>query len=249
MISEDMPTILVVDDDREVRICLSAYLEHSGFKVLTAADASQARLVTAQTGIDLILLDIVLPDEDGISLCRDLRGVCATPIIFLSARDEDYDRIAGLEVGADDYVVKPFNPRELVARIKAILRRVEVTQPDGAEPRVAAPDSTTLSFDRWHLQQRGKYLVSTCGQLRQKLTSAEYELLMVFLRHPQRVLARDDLLEMTGGRQARPFDRTIDNQVRRLRKKVEAEPSRPRVIRTVWGRGYCLDVEVDRQTG
>ncbi len=244
MISEDMPTILVVDDDREIRTCLAAYLDHSGFKVLTAADASQARLVTAQTGIDLILLDIVLPDQDGISLFRELRGVCATPVIFLSARDEDYDRITGLEVGADDYVVKPFNPRELVARINAILRRVHVVRPP-----VAARDSTTLSFGQWCLQQRGKCLISTCGKRRHKLTSAEYELLMVFLRHPRRVLARDDLLEMTGGRQGRPFDRTIDNQVRRLRKKVEAEPSRPRVIRTVWGRGYCLDVEVDRQTG
>ncbi|MEF8833730.1 MAG: response regulator, partial [Halofilum sp. (in: g-proteobacteria)] len=123
MISEDTATILVVDDDRAVRTTLRAYLEHRGFRVLTAASAGQARAATTENAIDLILLDIVMPDEDGISLCRDLRETCATPIIFLSARDGDNDRIAGLEGGADDYVVKPFNPRELVARIRAILRR------------------------------------------------------------------------------------------------------------------------------
>lgn len=244
MISEDSATILVVDDQRAVRATLRAYLEHSGYTVLTAADGNQARTVTTQNEIDLILLDIVLPDEDGISVCRALRGMCATPVIFLSARDQDNDRIAGLEVGADDYVVKPFNPRELVARIKAILRRCH------ASPRHHAPfEFTTLSFGQWSLQQRDKYLISTCGKQRHKLTGTEYQLLMVFLRHPRRVLARDELLEMTCGRQGRPFDRTIDNRVRRLRKKIEAEPSRPRVIRTVWGRGYCLDVEVDRQPG
>lgn len=244
MINEDRATILIVDDQRAVRAMLRAYLEHNGFRVLTAADASQARGATAQNEIDLILLDIVMPDEDGISLCRDLRGTCATPVIFLSARDQDHDRIAGLEVGADDYVVKPFNPRELMARIKAILRRCHADQ-----PHRAAPDSRTISFGEWSLQQRAKRLISTCGKWRHELTGAEYQLLMVFLRHPRRVLARDELLAMTCGRQGRPFDRTIDNQVRRLRKKVEADPSRPRVIRTVWGRGYCLDVEVDHQTG
>lgn len=185
-----------------------------------------------------------MPDGDGISLCRDLRSTCSTPVIFLSARDRDNDRIAGLEVRADDYVAKPFNPRELIARIKAILRRLYA-----APPEPAPIDSGSIIFDHWCLQRRGKSLVSSCGMREHELTAAEYRLLMVFLRHPRRVMARDELLEMTGGRQARPFDRTIDNQVRRLRKKVEAETSRPRVIRTVWGRGYCLDVAVDRRGG
>ena len=239
MISENRTTILVVDDQRTVRATLRAYLEDNGFRVLTAENASQARVVTTGNEVDLILLDIVMPDEDGFSLCRDLRGTCATPIIFLSARDRDNDRIAGLEVGADDYVAKPFNPRELVARIKAILRRLHA-----APPEPAPIDSGSISFDHWCLQRRKKRLVSSCGTREHELTGAEYQLLMVFLRHPRRVMARDELLEMTCGRHGRPFDRTIDNQVRRLRKKVEAEPSRPRVIRTVWGRGYCLDVAV-----
>ncbi|WP_067561200.1 response regulator [Halofilum ochraceum] len=243
MISEDRATILVVDDQPALRATLGTYLEHSGFRVLTAADGSQARLATIQNEIDLILLDIVMPDEDGMSLCRALRGMCTTPVIFLSARDQDNDRIAGLEVGADDYIVKPFNPRELIARIKAILRRRHA-----APPEAIPTDSGSIRFDHWYLQRRKKRLISLCGEHEHELTSAEYELLMVFLRHPRRVLARDELLEMTCGRKGRPFDRTIDNQVRRLRKKVEAEPSRPNVIRTVWGRGYCLDVEVDRQT-
>ncbi|MDZ7787381.1 MAG: response regulator [Halofilum sp. (in: g-proteobacteria)] len=244
MVNERTFTILVVDDHEEVRDSLRDYLKHSGFDVRTAPNADRARAAVAETDVDLVVLDIMMPGEDGISLCRHLREVQSAPVIFLTARNEETDRIVGLEVGADDYVVKPFNPRELVARIKAILRRLHATPP---EP--APIDAGSISFDHWCLQRRKKRLVSSCGTREHELTGAEYELLMIFLRHPRRVLARDELLEMTSGRQARPFDRTIDNQVRRLRKKVEAEPSRPRVIRTVWGRGYCLDVAVDRQSG
>lgn len=244
MVNEHAYSILVVDDHQEVRDSLHDYLKHSGFDVLTAANADQARVATAEHDVDLVVLDIMMPGEDGISVCRHLRKIRATPVIFLTAKNEETDRIVGLEVGADDYVIKPFSPRELVARIKAILRRLHA-----APPQPTPLDSGSIGFDHWYLQRRRKRLVSTCGAHQHELTGAEYELLMVFLRHPRRVLARDELLEMTRGRPGRPFDRTIDNQVRRLRKKVEKEPSRPRVIRTVWGRGYCLDVEVARQTG
>jgi two-component system OmpR family response regulator len=244
MVNECACSILVVDDHEEVRDSLHDYLRHSGFDVLTAANAGEARAATARNNISLVVLDIMMPGEDGISLCRHLREVQSTPVIFLTAKNEETDRIVGLEAGADDYVVKPFNPRELIARIRAILRRLHE-----APPQPTPIDSGTIRFDHWNLQRRGKRLVSSCGAHEHELTGAEYQLLMVFLRHPRRVLARDELLEMTAGRQGRPFDRTIDNQVRRLRKKVEQEPSRPRVIRTVWGRGYCLDVEVERQAG
>ncbi len=241
--SERVTTILVVDDHREIRDSLKEYLEHNGFQVLTAASAVQARAIAADNDIDLAVLDIMMPGEDGISLCRHLRDTRETPVIFLTAKTEDTDRVVGLEIGANDYVVKPFNPRELVARIRAILRLLHAIPP----PETVSSETGLITFDQWCVERRRKCLVSASGELRHELTPAEYDLLMVFLRNPGRVFGRDELLKMTCGREGRPFDRTIDNQVRRLRKKVETEPSRPRVIVTVWGRGYCLDVEVERR--
>lgn len=244
MSDEYQQTILVVDDQQEIREPLQDYLLQNGFNALTAASADQARGVVAGNHVDLTVLDVSMPGEDGISLCRYLREKRETPIIFLTGKGEDTDRIVGLEVGADDYVTKPFNPRELLARIKAILRRLH------AEPPPApAIDFTGIAFDQWRLDSRRKRLRSVCGTIEHKLTNAEHDLLMVFLRNPGRIFSRDELFKMTRNRTGGAFDRTIDNQVRRLRKKVEAQPARPRVIRTVWGRGYCLSVEVERECG
>ena len=239
MTDERQYTILVVDDQSEIREPLQDYLLQNDFHVLTAASAKEARSTAAGNHVDLTLLDISMPGEDGISLCRHLRTSGDAPIIFLTGKNEETDRIVGLEVGADDYVIKPFNPRELLARIKAILRRMN------ADPPPPPPvDFTGIAFDQWRLDSRRRILTSSCGTKEHKLTGAEYELLMVFLRNPGRVFSRDELLKLTRNRTGGAFDRTIDNQVRRLRTKVEAEPSRPHIIRTIWGRGYCLSVEV-----
>lgn len=244
MIDERQYTILVVDDQQEIREPLQDYLLQNGFNALTAANAEQAKGVAAGNHVDLSVLDISMPGEDGLSLCRYLRGAGETPIIFLTGKDEDTDRIVGLEVGADDYVIKPFNPRELLARIKAILRRIHASPPPAP-----ARDFTAITFDQWRLDSRRKKLSSSSGTTEHQLTAAEYDLLMIFLRHPGRIFSRDELFKLTRDRAGGAFDRTIDNQIRRLRKKVEPEPARPHIIRTVWGRGYCLDVDVQRECG
>jgi|AntDeeMetagen681_2_1112603.scaffolds.fasta_scaffold05072_2 two-component system OmpR family response regulator len=244
MVSGSAHIVLVTDSHPGTCVDLHGHLARNGFNVLSTDNPDQVRSVAERAEIDLVVLDIRNSGKNGVSLCRYLRDVRQTPVMFVTEKNEETQQIMGLDIGAEDYVVRPFDPCELVARISAILRKPP------ASPW--APGSTGdggLVFDDWYLRRREKSLVSRCGKLHRKLTGAEYELLMIFLCHPRRVLARDELLEMTSGRQARPFDRTIDNQVRRLRKKVEAEPSRPRIIRTVWGRGYCLDVVVDRQSG
>jgi two-component system, OmpR family, response regulator len=233
-----VPHILVVDDHREIREPLARYLEKHGLRATQAADAGAARRVLAAGAVDLVVLDIMMPGEDGLSLCRHLRESANIPVILLTAMAEETDRIVGLELGADDYVTKPFNPRELMARIKAVLRRAHSLPP---APNALAADA--IRFDRWTLHVARRELEGPDG-VAVPLSTGEFNLLSAFLNHPRMVLSRDQLLDLTKGRDAAPFDRSIDNQVSRLRRKIESDPKNPELIRTVWGGGYTFSAEV-----
>jgi two-component system OmpR family response regulator len=233
------PHILVVDDHHDIRGLLAKYLAKHGHRVSTAADAAAARKLLRAGAIDLVVLDIMMPGEDGLQLCRDLRAAGDLPIILLTAMAEETDRVVGLEMGADDYVTKPFNPRELLARIKAVLRR---SQSLPHQSREVAPKIVT--FDRWRLDAARRELIGEDG-LAVPLSTAEFRLLSAFLRHPGVVLGRDQLLDLTRGREAEVFDRSIDNQVSRLRKKIESDPKNPALITTVWGDGYRFTAEIE----
>jgi two-component system OmpR family response regulator len=230
--------LLVVDDHREIRDALAKYLARHGYRVTTAESAAAARRALEASRIDLVVLDIMMPREDGLSLCRQLRAKGDMPIIMLTAMAEETDRVVGLEMGADDYVTKPFNPRELLARIKAVLRRTRTLPPQPPQPA-----ARQLRFDRWTLDVARRELVAEDG-VGVPLSTGEFLLLGVFLRHPGMVLTRDQLLDLTRGRDAAPFDRSIDNQVSRLRKKIERDPRRPQLIKTHWGGGYSFAAEV-----
>lgn len=235
------PHILVVDDHREIRDSLARYLRQHGFRVDMASEG-QSMLSALKIGAhDLIVLDIMMPGEDGLSLCRKVREQGGPPIILLSAMAEDTDRIVGLEVGADDYLVKPFNPRELLARIRAVLRRAGSAQ-ERMEGEETAPG---WQFDRWQVLAGERQLVDEVGN-RTALSSGEFKLLRAFLNRANTVLSRDQLLDLVHGRAAQAFDRAIDNQVSRLRRKVEADPANPVLIQTVWGDGYKLAAQVER---
>jgi len=233
------PHIIVVDDHQDIRDLVGKYLSQHGLRVSTAESGAGLRDLLDQGPPDLIVLDIMMPVEDGLSVFRQVRTTSNVPIIFLTAMADDTDRIIGLEVGADDYVVKPFNPRELLARIRAVLRRV-------SSAVVARPVSKeeTLVFNGWRLNMRRRELQGNDG-IGVALSTAEFRLLKVFLDHPHIVLSRDQLLDLTVGRLADPFDRSIDNQVSRLRKKIEPDPKNPTIIQTHWGGGYSLSVEVE----
>lgn len=232
------PHILLVDDERSLRDPLSTYLQKNGYRVTGAASAAAARQALATGAIDLAILDIMMPGEDGLSLCRDIRAEGQLPVILLTARAEETDRIVGLEMGADDYVVKPFSPRELIARIKAILRRAS----NGAA-RTPATAASLYRFDGWTLDRDSWTLTGGDG-IAVPLSTADYRLLLSFVERPRQVLNRDQLLDLTQGREAHPFDRAIDNQVSRLRRKIEADPKNPALIKTVWGGGYMLCADV-----
>jgi two-component system OmpR family response regulator len=234
------PHLLVVDDHRDIRESLTAYLRKQGYRISTADGVAAARKVLATSAIDLVVLDIMMPGEDGLTLCRSLRETTTVPVILLTAMGEDTDRVVGLEMGADDYVTKPFNPRELLARIKAVLRRTNALPPQ----RQPLQDDT-LRFDRWTLDVRRRELLGEDG-IAVPLSTAEFVLLSTLLAHPHMVLSRDQLLDLTRGREADVFDRSIDNQVSRLRKKIEADPKRPTLIKTHWGGGYSFTAEVRR---
>ncbi len=226
------PHVLIVDDDREIRDLLARFLDKHGLRVTTAADGRDMHRVLDDSRIDLIVLDLMLPGEDGLSLCRNLRAKSRIPIIMLTAMGEETDRIVGLEMGADDYLAKPFNPRELLARIKAVLRRAEHT------PSTAPVDGgTVLEFAGWTLDLERRELQRADGVM-VPLSGGEFELLAAFATHPGRVLSRDQLLDLARGREAQPFDRSIDVQVSRLRRKIEAEPQNPTLIKTVRNGGY-----------
>ena len=238
--SRARPHVLAVDDERSIREPLSSYLENSGFRVSQAANADEARTLLSAYGIDLVLLDVMMPGEDGLSLCRHIRATSETPVILLTAKSEDTERIIGLEMGADDYVLKPFNPRELVARMKAVLRRT-----GAGAARVRAPETASYSFGDWLLKAGERTLVDRDG-IAVPLSTGEFNLLLTFVLHPRQVLSRDQLLDLTQGREAATFDRSIDNQVSRLRRKIEADPKDPILIKTVWGGGYTLAADVIR---
>jgi two-component system OmpR family response regulator len=240
------PHILLIDDEASIREPLRRYLERQGFRVVAAESAAAGRGMLAAYAIDCVLLDIMMPGEDGLALTRYLRtaeapGGGAIPLILLTARSEEQDRVVGLELGADDYVVKPFAPRELVARIRTLLRRA-ATDPAAARDTGAAH----FAFAGWTLRPREQTLHDPDGTL-VPLSSGEFALLHALVLRPGQVLTRDQLLDLTKGREAGPFDRAIDNQVSRLRKKIEADPKLPRLIKTVWGGGYKLAAEVTAQ--
>jgi two-component system OmpR family response regulator len=230
--------ILIVDDHPDIRDSLAKYLGQHEYRTSVAADAAEARALVEGSAIDLVVLDIMMPGEDGLSLCRHLRQTTELPIILLTAVADDTDRVIGLEMGADDYLTKPFNPRELLARIKSVLRRTH-----SLPPRSGPVETDKRYFGNWtfDIQQRE---VSGADKVAIPLSSAEFHLLSAFLDHPKMVLSRDQLLDLTAGRSAKVFDRAIDNQVSRLRKKLEQDPKKPSLIKTVWGGGYMLTAEV-----
>ncbi|GAA4032937.1 response regulator [Actimicrobium antarcticum] len=235
----DNPTqILVVDDDREIRTLLADYLDGNGFRTFTASNGVEMRKMLDTARIDLIVLDLTLPGEDGLTLCRNLRAQSSLPVIMLTARGEPLDRILGLEMGADDYLAKPFEPRELFARIRSVLRRT-----NALPPNMALSEAHSMLFDDWRLDLMARHLVMQDGTV-VALSGAEFRLLKVFLEHPNRVLNRDQLLELTRGRDADPFDRSVDIQISRLRQKLGDDARTPRVIKTVRNEGYVLSATV-----
>lgn len=225
--------VLIVDDDDALRSLLEQYLTGNGFAVSLAANGAVMDEVLQTVHPDLVILDLMMPGEDGLSIARRLRASTHLPIIMLSARGEDIDRIVGLEVGADDYLAKPFNPRELLARIRAVLRR---KQNMAASEQAAAEN--VMRFGEFELDLDAQRLTKAGAEI--NLTSAEFSILQIFTSHPNRVLSRDQLMDMLKGYDRDPFDRSIDVRVTRLRRKIEANPAEPGYIRTVWGQGYLF---------
>ena len=226
--SSDLATLLVVDDDAEIRELIQAYLDKQGYQVICVEDGSAMDEALAESSVDLILLDLMLPGEDGLSIAKRLKQTRNTPIIMVSAQGEEVDRIVGLEIGADDYIAKPFNPRELLARIRAVMRR-------NAAPEL---DRQVVEFGTFRLDLNAHRL--TEGNRTVGLTSGEFDLLSVLVQHPNRVLDRDRIVELLSSGQRSPFDRSVDVRVTRLRSKIEPDPSAPDYIRTVWGKGYMF---------
>jgi two-component system, OmpR family, response regulator len=235
------PHILIVDDHREIRDLVARALSKESFRVSTAADGRAMRKVLSESRIDLILLDLMLPGEDGLALCRALRAESNIPIIMLTAKGEEIDRVIGLEMGADDYLPKPFGSRELVARIKAVLRRTPPGVAAGAPPR-----PKRYRFDRWELDTGARELLRD-DAVTVPLSTGEYDLLIALVERPQRVLSRDQLLDLARGRTANVVDRSVDTQVSRLRRKLERDPGEPKLIKTVWGGGYMFTAEVNSE--
>jgi two-component system OmpR family response regulator len=236
------PHILVVDDHREIRELVSRALAVEGFRVSVAADGREMRKVMADARIDLVVLDLMLPGENGLSLCRRLRADSNIPVIMLTAKGEEVDRVIGLEMGADDYLPKPFGSRELVARIRAVLRRAREA-PEASEP---GHKPKRFRFDRWTLDIDSRELARDDG-VGVSLSTGEYDLLLALVERPQRVLSREQLLDLSRGRSATAFDRSVDTQVSRLRKKIERDPGEPKIIKTVWGGGYMFTSAVTRE--
>jgi two-component system, OmpR family, response regulator len=232
------PHIFVVDDNRDIRDLVARYLTDHDYRVTPLENGVEFRRMMDRAQPDLIVLDIMMPGEDGLSICRQLRTSSQVPVILLTAMAEDADRIIGLELGADDYLVKPFNPRELLARIRAVLRR------GGAQAQTSTNRAKLLRFAHWQLDMGRQELLGDDG-VSVPLSTAEFRLLKVLAEHAMIVLSREKLLDLTIGRSADPFDRSIDNQVSRLRKKIEIEPKNPVIIKTHWGGGYSLAVDVE----
>jgi two-component system OmpR family response regulator len=232
------PHILLVEDDREISTLVSRFLRNNDFRVKAVANGKEMDVALRDGRFDLIVLDLMLPGEDGLSLCRRLRSDGSIPIIMLTAKAEEIDRILGLEMGADDYLVKPFNPRELLARIRAVLRRAQAQ----AQPEIG--DIVALRFAGWTLDKAVRRLFNPAGE-RVALTGAELDLLLAFCERPRRVLSRDQLLDLTQGRTAGPFERSIDVLVSRLRQKMERNPREPELIQTIRSGGYMFSPEIE----
>ena len=233
--------LLVVDDDTGVLDLLRRYFSGQGFEVSVAANGAEMRDALARSTVDLVLLDLGLPGEDGFELTRQLRKRWNGALIIITGRGESVDRVVGLELGADDYVTKPFDLRELLARVRSVLRRA----PPDASPR-EAPDHVAFEFCNFVLVPHSRTLRTNDGETI-ALTTGEYDLLRVLVEHPNRVLSRDDLMEHIHGRNAGPFDRAIDVQIGRLRRKVESDPANPELIKTVRGAGYLFSARVSRR--
>ena len=230
--------VLVVDDDAEMRSLLAEYLAGSGFRVSLASSGTEMRRRLEAEHPDVVLLDLMLPGEDGLALCRELRARSHVPVIMVSARSADVDRIVGIEMGADDYLAKPFNPRELLARLKAVLRRSRTAGPPQTEAH-------RVRFSGWTLDLAARHLVDPQGVI-VPLSGGEFRLLAVFVEHPNRVLDRNQLMDLALGREATPFDRSIDVQVSRLRQRLRDDGREPRIIKTVRHSGYVLAAAVER---
>ena len=232
--------ILIVDDDPRLRELLLRYLGEQGFAVQAAPNGQFMDKLVNRELFDLIVLDLMMPQEDGLSICRRLRAAgTMTPIIMLTAKGEEVDRIVGLEMGADDYLAKPFNPRELVARINAVLRRVQ----DAGPPAAPLAEAETVTFGPYALNLATRSMTKDGAAL--PLTSGEFSVLKVLVQHPSKPLSRDKLMELARGREYDVFDRAIDVQISRLRKLVETDPANPRYIQTVWGFGYVFVPDSD----
>jgi len=235
---EQSPHILFIEDDAEIRKLVAHFLGENGFRVTVGCDGREMDRAMSVSRFDLLILDIMLPKEDGLSLCRRVRATSALPIIMLTARGSEVERVVGLEMGADDYLTKPFSTYELLARIRAVLRRAQsVSRAPPNERR------SLMSFAGWRLDVGTRRLQASDGT-RVPLTGGEFELLVAFCEHPNRVLTRDQLLDLTRGRSPTPFDRSIDVQVSRLRRKIENDPKDPVLIQTVRAGGYVFTPEV-----
>lgn len=236
----EQPHILVVDDDRDIRTLLSEYLQKNGYRVTAVAEGKAMRRALEQTHVDLIVLDLMLPGEDGLKLCRDLRTRSQIPVLMLTAMGEEIDRVLGLEVGADDYLPKPFSPRELLGRIRAILRRTAHMPRD--------PDlSNALGyrFAEWQLDLTTRTLTHADGS-QVALNGAEFRLLSILLSHASRVLSRAQLMELLRGRELDPFDRSVDVRISRLRQNLRDDARAPRIIKTIYGEGYVIGVPIEQ---
>ena len=227
--------ILVVDDDTRIRDLLRRYLSQEGFDILLAEDGKALTRIMQRETVDLIVLDLMMPGEDGLSICRRLRAESdVTPVIMLTAKGSDVDRIVGLEVGADDYLTKPFNPRELLARIHAVLRR----RPKPEVPGAPSTEAEVVRFGAFHFDLAARKLTKNGEEL--PLTTGEFSMLKTLVRHPRIPLSREKLAQLSRGREFEPFDRSLDVQISRLRKLLETDPANPRLIQTVWGVGYVF---------
>jgi two-component system OmpR family response regulator len=239
--SETARHILIVDDDRDIRTLLGDYLQKNGFRATAVPDGKGMRRVLEQAHVDLIVLDLMMPGEDGLKLTRELRVHSQTPILMLTALGEEVDRIVGLEVGADDYLSKPFSPRELVGRIKAILRRTAHMPRDPAQST-----ANIYRFGDWTLDVTARTLRHTDNS-EHALSGAEFRLLSILLAHPTRVLSRSQLMELLRGRDIDPFDRSVDVRISRLRQVLRDDARSPKIIKTVYGEGYIMGVPVEQE--
>ena len=238
--TDNQTHILIVDDEKDIREPLARYMQNHGFRTSEAIGGKETDTILATAVIDLIVLDVMMPGEDGLSICRRIQEKHQIPIILLTALSEDTDRIVGLEVGADDYVTKPFNPRELLARIKSVIRRSQML------PRRQKQQKGLVRFGQWQMDLSQKEITGS-DNVAIRLSSGEHMLLVSLIEHAGVTLNRDQLLDLTKGRESQLFDRSIDNQISRLRQKLEIDPKNPKFIQTKWGGGYVFSVDLEWQ--